>query len=207
MTMEIEGDHTLEKVRKLAAKGYSADAIRGIVGNSASSAIVRRIVAREKLSAQQKRKAERERWEEAIRVERQKERERARDAVALYREVPVRTDGRVTVRDVLLSVCDREGIPVKEMLSKSRIRRLADVRQEIMYLAACLTPASLPTIGHALHRDHTSVLHGIRKHAARNGLRLPRGMVFGKTARVVVRSCGQAVEMENSARQPSTEPS
>lgn len=106
-----------------------------------------------------------------------------------------------TVREIMLTVCDREGIPVKEMLSQGRNRRLTTLRHEIMYLAASMTLLSLPTIGRAMNRDHTSVLHGIREHAARNNLRLPRGMAFRSKIQAQLRACGQDVgNVEKSSR-------
>lgn len=99
----------------------------------------------------------------------------------------------VLLMDIVADICKRERISIREMLSQGRHARLVRARQEIMYLGAKLTHLSLPTMGRLLHRDHTSVLHGIRKHAARNGLPLPRGMTFSARRREVGTKCGEDV--------------
>lgn len=55
-------------------------------------------------------------------------------------------------------------IPMREMKSKRRERASARARQVAMYLCREHTPRSLPEIGRLFGgRDHTTVLHGIRK--------------------------------------------
>jgi hypothetical protein len=54
-------------------------------------------------------------------------------------------------------------IPVREMFSARRHREVARPRQVAMYLAAEMTPKSLPEIGRRFgNRDHTTIIHGIR---------------------------------------------
>lgn len=53
-------------------------------------------------------------------------------------------------------------------------RVAAAARQEVMYRLANETQATLMAISRALGRDHTTVLHGIRAHAKRMSLPLPR---------------------------------
>ena len=48
------------------------------------------------------------------------------------------------------------------MMSKRRERSVARPRQIAMFLAKNLTTKSLPDIGRAFNRDHTTVLHGIK---------------------------------------------
>jgi chromosomal replication initiator protein len=48
------------------------------------------------------------------------------------------------------------------MTSARRDRKLAHARQVAMYLARELTPRSIMQIAERFHRDHTTVIHGIR---------------------------------------------
>ena len=59
------------------------------------------------------------------------------------------------------------GIRTAEMTSARRSRDVARPRQIAMYLARQFTPQSLPQIGARFgNRDHTTVLHALRKIAA-----------------------------------------
>lgn len=62
-------------------------------------------------------------------------------------------------------MCRKHGITVAEILSPRRDKRLNLVRQEIWYRLTRETTMSLPQIGRRFNRDHTSILHGVRKHA------------------------------------------
>jgi len=67
----------------------------------------------------------------------------------------------LTVPSIVTTVADFYGITVKEIMSKSRSRRIARPRQLVMYLAREETDFSLPHIGRELgDRDHTTVLYG-----------------------------------------------
>jgi chromosomal replication initiator protein len=51
-----------------------------------------------------------------------------------------------------------------ELLSNRRTRTIVKPRQIAMYLAKVMTPRSLPEIGRRFGgRDHTTVLHAVRK--------------------------------------------
>jgi chromosomal replication initiator protein len=55
-------------------------------------------------------------------------------------------------------------IKISDLLSKRRSRSIARPRQVAMALSKELTNHSLPEIGNAFGgRDHTTVLHGVRK--------------------------------------------
>jgi chromosomal replication initiation ATPase DnaA len=61
-------------------------------------------------------------------------------------------------------VCEHYNITLVDLLSERRTRTIARPRQVAMYLAKKLTKSSLPAIGKRMgHRDHTTVLHGVRK--------------------------------------------
>lgn len=55
------------------------------------------------------------------------------------------------------------GVAEKELLGASRLRGVLRPRQVAMYLVRELTGLSLPRIGAAFARDHTTVLHACRK--------------------------------------------
>ena len=55
-------------------------------------------------------------------------------------------------------------IPLSDMLSQRRSRPLARPRQIAMFLAKKMTTRSLPEIGRRFgNRDHTTVIHAVRK--------------------------------------------
>jgi chromosomal replication initiator protein len=55
------------------------------------------------------------------------------------------------------------GITEKQLLGTSRLRPVLLPRQVAMYLAREVAKLSLPRIGAAFGRDHTTVLHACRK--------------------------------------------
>lgn len=66
------------------------------------------------------------------------------------------------VTDIQTAVCQQYHITPLEMTSRRQTRRLARPRQLAMYLARELTPMSMPEIGRAFSRDHTTVIHACR---------------------------------------------
>ena len=61
----------------------------------------------------------------------------------------------------------RTGVAVWEMQGPLRDTHIKDARHEAMYLCRHEAHCSLTIIGRFFNRDHTTALHGIRKHAAR----------------------------------------
>ena len=73
-----------------------------------------------------------------------------------------------TARDIVRAVAAFHGISTQELLSRSRLRRAVTPRQIAHFLAKTLMRKSLPQIGRLIGgRDHTTVLHSIRKIDAR----------------------------------------
>jgi chromosomal replication initiator protein len=73
-------------------------------------------------------------------------------------------DRRVTIEEIQKRVAEHYNIKVAEMYSSRRARAVARPRQVAMYLAKQLTTRSLPEIGRKFGgRDHTTVMHAIRK--------------------------------------------
>ncbi len=73
-----------------------------------------------------------------------------------------------TVERIQLVVADHFDVSRDELLSSSRVSRVAWPRQLAMYLSRELTSESLPAIGRQFGgRDHTTVLHAHRRAATR----------------------------------------
>jgi chromosomal replication initiator protein len=69
-----------------------------------------------------------------------------------------------SVADIQLAVSEQFGVSEQELLSSTRVARVAQPRQLAMYLARELTSESLPAIGRRFGgRDHTTVLHAWRR--------------------------------------------
>lgn len=68
-----------------------------------------------------------------------------------------------TIRGIQEAVCARYAVTMHHLLSDRRARCVARPRQVAMYLAHELTGRSLPVIGRAFNRDHTTIMHGIRQ--------------------------------------------
>ncbi len=74
------------------------------------------------------------------------------------------TDRKVTMDEIIKKVCEHYNIRQADLLGPSRARNNARPRQMAMYLCKTLTTRSLPEIGRKLgRRDHTTILHGVRK--------------------------------------------
>ncbi|MEO6395837.1 MAG: chromosomal replication initiator protein DnaA [Devosia sp.] len=78
--------------------------------------------------------------------------------------VRAREARRVRIEDILRIVSRHYKVPRNELLSARRSRDVVRPRQIAMYLAKALTSRSLPEIGRRFGgRDHTTVLHSVRK--------------------------------------------
>ncbi len=78
--------------------------------------------------------------------------------------VRARETRRVRIEDILRIVSRHYKVPRNELLSSRRSRDVVRPRQIAMYLAKALTSRSLPEIGRRFGgRDHTTVLHSVRK--------------------------------------------
>jgi chromosomal replication initiator protein len=74
--------------------------------------------------------------------------------------------GKLSFEAILMVSAEYFGIPVSELTGRNRSAKIAQPRQIIMYLMREEIGASLPQIGQALNRDHTTVMHGIQRVAA-----------------------------------------
>lgn len=75
-----------------------------------------------------------------------------------------RSDRKVSIEEIQRVVAEHFGLRISDMHSPQRSRCVARPRQIAMYLSKQLTQKSLPEIGQKFGgRDHTTVLHAIRK--------------------------------------------
>jgi hypothetical protein len=72
----------------------------------------------------------------------------------------------VLVEDIIRAICGEFQITKVELLSAGRKLNVVRPRQMAFALCKHLTTRSLPEIGRRFVRDHTTVLHGIRKLAS-----------------------------------------
>lgn len=71
---------------------------------------------------------------------------------------------RVRIEDIQKAVAVHFGVSKADLLSSRRTRTIVRPRQIAMYLSKAMTPRSLPEIGRRFGgRDHTTVLHAVRK--------------------------------------------
>jgi hypothetical protein len=71
-------------------------------------------------------------------------------------------------KSILAEVCEKHGIDWLDLASDRRSTPIVRARHEAMYRMRHETTMSLPAIGRKMGgRDHTTVLHGVRKHAER----------------------------------------
>jgi len=100
------------------------------------------------------------------------------EVLARYRIIDVRLGGvRRSIARIIRDTADKYGLSSVDLVGRSRSGlTIIPARQEAMYLCAKDTPYGMKDIGKAFNRDHTTVLHGIRRHCERNGIPLPRGM-------------------------------
>jgi Bacterial dnaA protein helix-turn-helix len=79
-------------------------------------------------------------------------------------DAPVVIPTRPTVSSISAIVAKEYGVSKVDLLSDRRTDNVVRPRHVIMYLAKALTTSSLPAIAHRLgKRDHTTVIHGVRK--------------------------------------------
>lgn len=79
---------------------------------------------------------------------------------------------RTTVADVIRETAAKHRISVADLIGQSRERRYVRPRQEAMYRVFTECPhISYPESGRRLGgRDHTTVLHGVKRHCERIGI-------------------------------------
>ncbi len=73
-------------------------------------------------------------------------------------------DRKITLEEIMRKVGEHYGLRISDLVGPRRSRAIARPRQVAMYLAKAMTSKSLPDIGRAFGgRDHTTVLHAVRR--------------------------------------------
>jgi chromosomal replication initiator protein len=102
---------------------------------------------------------------------------------------PGRRTRTPSIADVQEAVAAHFGLTTQELVSASRVSRLAWPRQLAIHLARDLTGASTPTIGKAFGRNHATVLHACKRVSERL-----------KNDQQAVETVGQLAEQVSHAR-------
>jgi chromosomal replication initiator protein len=86
------------------------------------------------------------------------------EAQAILRPHLSCSERRVTVDQIQKAVAEHYGLKQADLISERRARAVARPRQAAMWLAKQITTRSLPDIGRRFGgRDHTTVLHAVRR--------------------------------------------
>ncbi len=74
------------------------------------------------------------------------------------------SERRITIEEIQRKVAEHYNVRLSDLIGPKRMRTIARPRQIAMYLSKQLTTRSLPDIGRRFGgRDHTTIMHGIRK--------------------------------------------
>lgn len=84
----------------------------------------------------------------------------AQEALANLVEIQAK---QITIANIQKIVCDYYKIKIVDLNGKSRAANFAKPRQIAMYIARMHTQCSLPEIGRAFFRDHSTVMHACTK--------------------------------------------
>jgi chromosomal replication initiation ATPase DnaA len=105
-----------------------------------------------------------ERVAEKLRRQAELEAEAGKAARAAQADAEIRSMGIIPMGAILGACAVFYGVPISSLFAEGRSKDIVKTRQIAMYLAKELTPRSLPDIGRQIGgRDHTTVLHGVRK--------------------------------------------
>ena len=86
------------------------------------------------------------------------------EAQAILRPHLACSEKRVTVDQIQKAVAEHYGLKQADIISERRARVVARPRQAAMWIAKQITTRSLPDIGRRFGgRDHTTVLHAVRR--------------------------------------------
>ncbi|MGH3825958.1 MAG: helix-turn-helix domain-containing protein [Pseudonocardiaceae bacterium] len=85
-------------------------------------------------------------------------------AEVAFRELASAEPGAlVRASTVMVVASEYFGVTIEELRGARGVNAVAHARQVAMYLCRELTELSLPQIGRAFDRDHTTVMHAVRK--------------------------------------------
>lgn len=122
-------------------------------------------------------------YQEVLRAKAQAAKEAARraeearlfeeDRLRLAQEVANREDPIFVAKpwkDIVRETCEKHKVGVGQVMSDQRYASVVAARNEVFYRMSRECVLSLPRIGQLLGKDHTTVLHGIRRYMQKHGL-------------------------------------
>ena len=103
-------------------------------------------------------------------AQKEKEQQRLRQQLAIARAEIGYLRGEFTAKRtrpnldrILMYVAREYSVPIGDIKGRSQEASIAWARHNVFYLASVLTRMSSMDIGRAMNRDHSSVLHGVRR--------------------------------------------
>jgi chromosomal replication initiation ATPase DnaA len=87
------------------------------------------------------------------------------DDIIRCREISL--GNRDLIMDIVRSVSEQTGIPVSYIQGASKTRKITEARWLICYIAHVDSGFGLEAIGRVLRKDHSSVLHGVKRERER----------------------------------------
>lgn len=135
---------------------YTAASISRWMGRGRITVIKGAIIHRKKLGAP-----------DARRVNRRQRAPEPQTAFSLWRGVIPLNPPRRSMDEICHEIARTYAMTVEDMKGPGRDRSFTIPRQHCMFVMSQQKHLSLPMIGKFLNRDHTTVLHGVRAHAAR----------------------------------------
>lgn len=80
--------------------------------------------------------------------------------------------GPAIVRETVTAIAEAHGVTVGQILRKDKSDRISAIRFEVYAALRALRlsnglPPSYPAIGRWMQRDHATIIHGVRVHAAK----------------------------------------
>lgn len=76
---------------------------------------------------------------------------------------------RRTMKDIVQEVSQRHGVSVEEIMGSSTEQRVVRPRMEAYGIIRAELQHSFTMIGNFFGRDHTTILHGVRRYQAMKG--------------------------------------
>lgn len=132
---------------------------------------IQQIRAEKRREAEAARRRQIEAWAARAAAERQEAENEAElvRTLAAYRCIVVRGTGpKEPARDIVAKVAALHGMTASEVISARRDRKTVEARFDAIKAVADARPdLSLPQIGRIFERDHTSILHALRKRGGR----------------------------------------
>ena len=69
----------------------------------------------------------------------------------------------LSLDNIICAVSEITGVKLHEFLSSRRTKYIIDAKQMYIYIAVNATSQSFTQIGHAIAKDHTTIMHGYEK--------------------------------------------